>query len=105
MLVGENQKLNETNNLLLTQINSLQDEIYKQKDNTRVSSDFLRQHKTQLDDVMTMYRRVNEEKEKLAHMLESTSSEKLKLEGHLNNVVHDYENLKSEFHGIHSEKE
>jgi len=54
-----------------------------------MASDFLRQHKTQLDDVMTMYRRVNEEKDKLAHMHESTSSEKLKLEGHLNNVIHD----------------
>jgi len=45
---------------------------------------------------MTMYRRVTDEKDKLLHMHETLASEKLKLEGHLNNVVHDFEHLKGE---------
>lgn len=103
MLVNENQKLNEIHNDLLMQVNTMNDEIQSLKDDLRLAEDSNRKQEAQVEDVMVMQKRVCEENEKLEKMFEDTASDKMKLEGHLSALHHEWEEVKADNQSLHAE--
>lgn len=81
VLINENQKLNEIHSDLLNKLAASNDDLQRLKDEGRSTDNVLRTRESQVDDVMTMYKRVCDENEKLNSMSENAIDEKHQLEG------------------------
>jgi len=96
VLISENQKLNEIHEELLNQLAVLNDELQRIKDEGRVRDNALRTRESQVDDVMTMYRRVCDENEKIKSISDNAIEDKHQLEGYLSTIQNEFDSLKSE---------
>lgn len=104
-IVNENQKMNEIHNDLLLQINQLNDELYRIRDDKRVNEDQLRTRESQVDDVMIMYKRVCEENEKLKSINDNICNDKLRVEGYSSSIESEKEGLTQENRSLKQEIE
>lgn len=96
VLINENQKLNDIHSDLLNKLAASTDDLQRLKDEGRSIDNILRTRESQVDDVMTMYKRVCDENEKLNSMSEHAIDEKHQLEGYLSTIQSEFDSLKSE---------